>query len=93
MKKLETHTSKIVGDFIDSIPVEEIEEASRYELEIEIGIAKIQEHIEEVSQSTNQSALNPNAPEYTHVQTHHSLHLAIFTSCRSLIYPHLMETY
>ena len=51
---------------------EEIEEASRYELEIEIGIAKIQEHIEEVSQSTNQSALNPNAPEYTHVQTHHS---------------------
>ena len=30
----------------------EIEEASRYELEIQLGIAKIQEHIEEVSLST-----------------------------------------
>ena len=50
----------------------EIEEASRYELEIQLGIAKIQEHIEEVSLSTNQSALNPNAPEFPRVQTHHS---------------------
>ena len=32
----------------------EIDEASVYKLEIQIGIAKIQEHIQEVNQSTNQ---------------------------------------
>ncbi|XP_071125681.1 uncharacterized protein [Mytilus edulis] len=43
---------------------EEIEEVDRYELEIQIGITKIEKFIKEVSQSKNQSALNPNASDF-----------------------------
>ncbi|XP_063442050.1 uncharacterized protein LOC134722364 [Mytilus trossulus] len=43
---------------------EEIEEVDKYELDIQIGITKIEKILKEVSYSKNQSALNPHASDF-----------------------------
>lgn len=76
-RKLSKLNSQIMEIIAEEDIDGEIEEVDRYELDILIGIKKTENYIKEVSQSYNQSVLNPNVQEefmcpYTsiHIQEH-----------------------